>query len=114
VKTFADTSFFLLFEEILRRDKPKENPETWSAAGVTWHHTRHTFEGQSYGFTIEIYEAVCSTKGGWSLIIAKEHWWAGRHGEIIRSAHWAKPLRGKRTTIIAWLKERQRQMDSER
>jgi hypothetical protein len=114
VKTFADTSFFLLFEEILRRDKPKDAPDAWTAAGVSWHHTRHTFEGQSYGFTTEIFEAVCSAKEGWSLIVVKEHWWAGRNGETVRSAHWAKPMRGKRTAILAWLKQRQREVEAER
>jgi hypothetical protein len=111
MKTFADTSFFLLFDEILRKDKPKASPAAWSASGVTWQHSRHTYEGLTYGVTTEVFEATNSGKSGWSLIVVKEHWWAGRNGEVIRSAHWAKPMHGSRAAIMSWLKARQRELE---
>lgn len=114
MKSFADTAFFLLFEEILRRDRPKDGPDIWSANGVGWRHTRHSFEGHSYGFTVELYELEKAGKTGWALLVAKEHWWAGRHGEVIRSGHWAKPLSGNRASILAWLKGRQKDIEAER
>jgi hypothetical protein len=113
MKSFADNAFYLLFDQIVRRDKPKDNPDVWTSRGVTWRHSRHSFETQSYGFTIELYELASSGKSGWSLLVAKEHWWGGRQGEVLRSTHWAKPIRGSRTAIIAWLKEQQRQVDAE-
>lgn len=112
MKTFADTSFFLLFEEIVRRGNPKREHDVWTSAGVTWHHARHTFEGQTYGFTIEIFEGVRGGRDGWTLMVAKEHWWQGRYGETVRSAHWAKPMRGSRKAILAWLKQQQREVDA--
>ena len=113
MKSFADNAFYLLFEEILRRDKPKNGPDAWTTGGVTWHHSRHNFETNGYGFTIEIYELASSGKNGWTLLVAKEHWWAGKQGDVIRTVHWAKPMRGSRISIMNWLKERQRQVDSE-
>jgi hypothetical protein len=110
VKSFADTSFFLLFEEILRRDQPKDAADRWVTAGVSWLHARHSYQGGDYGFAVETYEASSSAKN-WTLIVVKEHWWAGRNGEVIRSAHWAKPLRGSRASIISWLKSRQREIE---
>lgn len=112
MKSFADTSFFLLFDEIVRRDKPENGASTWSAAGVTWRHSRHSYEGQGYGFATEVFLAVCPLEGGWSLVVAKEHWWAGRHGGVIRSAHWAKPLSGPRSAIVAWFRTRRREMEA--
>jgi hypothetical protein len=113
MKSFADNSFYMLFEAILRKDKPKDGSDTWTTAGATWHHSRHSFETDGYGFAIEIYEIVSTGRNGWTLLVAREHWWAGRKGEVIRSAHWAKPMRGNRAAIIAWLKVRQQQLDSE-
>ncbi|HTT84635.1 MAG TPA: hypothetical protein VMF67_14245 [Rhizomicrobium sp.] len=110
MKSFADNSFFLLFEEIVRRDKPNEATDRWVTAGVSWQHARHSYQSADYGFAIETYEASSSSKG-WTLIVVKEHWWAGRNGDIIRSAHWAKPLRGNRTSIITWLRSRQREIE---
>jgi len=112
MKTFADNAFFLLFAEIIRKDKPKDAPDVWTAAGVTWRHSRHSYESQAYGFVTEIFQASTEAKGGWELIVVKEHWWAGRNGEVIRSANWAKPMRGNRSAIMAWLKARQRELEN--
>ena len=112
VKSFADTSFFLLFDEVVRRGNPNRDSDVWTADGVTWTHTRHAFEGQSYGFTVEIFEGTRAGKDGWRLMVAKEHWWAGRRGDAVRSAHWAKPMKGSRQAILAWFKQRQREMDA--
>ena len=111
MKSFSDNSFYLLFDEILHRDRPKDSPAAWQAAGVSWHHARHTFEGQNYGFTIEVFEGVHTAKEGWALMVIKEHWWMGRHGETLRSTHWAKPMRGRRDAIMRWLKDRKREIE---
>lgn len=61
---------------------------------------------------MEIYEAASTRKGDWSLIFVKEHWWAGRHGNDIRTTQWAKPMRGERRVVMAWFKERQKHFDA--
>jgi hypothetical protein len=112
VKSFADTAFFLLFEEVLRKDRPKNGGDSWSAAGVAWQKSRHTFETNTHGFTIEVYEGRRTGRAGWIFLVVREHWWAGRHGDVVRSAHWAKPLAGKRSDIMAWFKARQKETES--
>jgi hypothetical protein len=111
LKSFADNSFLLLFEEILRRDKPKDNPDTWSANGVDWRHARHAYESNGYGFTVQTYEVINPAKRGWYLLVVKDHWWAGRNGDVIRTGHWAKVLRGERAAVMAWLKSQQREIE---
>jgi len=100
----------LLFDEILRRDKPKDAPDRWSTGDVSWQHARHGYETASYGFSVDTFEVVNAAKG-WALLVVKDHWWAGRNGEILRTAHWAKTLRGNRTAIITWLRSRQREIE---
>ena len=111
MKTFADTSFYLLFDEIIRRDRPKDAPDAWVTDGVSWRRSKHSYETQTYGFVTEVYEVTSESGGGWALLVTKEHWWAGKNGETIRSAHWAKLLRGNRATIMAWLRGRQRDVE---
>lgn len=107
MKSFVDNAFFLLFEGILRNDRPKDEPGRWEVSGVSWQYERHSYESADYGFVVETYE-ITSVRKGWSLLVVKENWWAGRHGENIRTARWAKPLHGNRTEILTWLKSRQR------
>ena len=111
MKSFSDTSFYLVLERVLSKDRPKDSPGSWTAAGVTWQYSRHNFEAKDYGFTMEIYEAIAAGRNAWSFLYIKEHWWAGRHGDNIRSSHWAKPLSGSRATIMGWFKERQREIE---
>jgi hypothetical protein len=111
MKSFADTAFFLLFEEILRRDRPKGSPGRWGANGIDWQYARHTFEGASYGYAVDSYQLTRGGTDGWSLLVVKESWWAGRHGESIRSTQWAKPLSGKRAAIVAWLRKRKSEFE---
>jgi hypothetical protein len=109
LKSFSDTAFFRVFEEILRLDRPKNSPGRWSAEGVDWSYSRHNYEAADYGFVMEIFEARrASSRNPWSFIVIKEHWWAGRHGDNIRSTHWAKLLHGDRQAIWAWFKQRER------
>jgi hypothetical protein len=109
MKSFADRNFFLLFEEIVRRDHQSRACDTWSAAGVDWRHGRHSFESDRFGFANETYEATRAGKKGWVLLVVKEHWWAGKRGDPVKTVQWAKPLAGSRAAIFAWLKERQRE-----
>jgi hypothetical protein len=109
MKSFADTSFFLLFEEIIRRDNPKRD-DIWTAVGVTWRHGRHTFESEKYGFAIDAYEATRPGKNEWTLLITKEHWWAGKRGDVVKTTQWAKPIKGSRQAVLQWLRQRQNEL----
>lgn len=111
MKSFSDNAFYLLFDAILRADRPTGSPSTWSAQGVSWSYSRHAFEGHDYGFAVEAYELMNTGKSGWTLLVVREHWWAGRYGDTMRSTHFAKPIRGDRSAIMTWLRQRQRDIE---
>ena len=111
VRSFADRSFFMLFEAIVRRDNPQLALDTWTAHGVEWERARHSFAERRYGYTYDVFVAVRPGRTGWSLIVVKEHWWAGRHGDVVKSQYWAKPLKGARPAIVAWLAEQKRLLE---
>ena len=112
LKSFADTAFFRLFEQILLRDNPHREADTWTASGVTWNHTRHSFQASDYGFAIEVFEATRGGKDGWTLLVIKEHWWAGKHGEVMRSTNWAKPMKGRRQAILTWFEQQRPELET--
>jgi len=112
MKSFSDTSFFLLFEQIIRTDNPGLKLDRWSKHGVNWERTKHAYTGPAYGFTLDSFLAVRVGRNPWSLLIMKEHWWAGTHGDAVKSQQWAKPLLGKRQQILSWFAERKEALDT--
>jgi hypothetical protein len=111
MKSFANTSFFLLFEAIVRHDNAGLSMDAWKANGVEWNRTHHNFGDQRYGFTVEVFLATRPGRNGWSFMVVKEHWWAGRHGESVKSQNWAKLMSGKRSAVMAWLTERKGELE---
>lgn len=109
MKSFTDNSFLRLFDEVVRRDRGKSDCDAWSGAGVQWRRSRHSFETQTHGFTIELFEGTKSGRAGWTLLVVREHWWAGRHGDVVRTTHWGKPLAGKRADIALWFDARKKE-----
>jgi hypothetical protein len=108
MKSFTSLSFFLLFEQIIRQDNPGLAKDGWTQHGVVWNRARHNFNGGSYGYALEIFTATRDGKDPWSFFAAKERWWGGRHDDVIKSQQWARPIRGKRASILAWFAERKR------
>lgn len=106
MKSFTDTSFFLLFEAIVRVDNPGLKLDRWSKHGIHWERTKHSYTGPAYGFTLDSFLAVRTGRNPWSLLVMKEHWWAGTHGDAVKSQQWAKPLTGQRQHIFGWFAER--------
>jgi hypothetical protein len=111
MKGFVDNAFFLLFERIISDDNPGLKLDHWSKHGIAWERTRHSFSGQDYSFALDSFVARKVGRSGWALLVMKEHWWAGRHGESVKSQQWAKPLCGDRQRILAWFSERKRALD---
>ncbi len=50
---------------------------------------------------------------GWSLLVVKEHWWSAVGENSLRSTEWAKPMTGKRTQILDWLRTEERRIAAE-
>lgn len=112
MKSLADAKFFRVFEAIVKRDNPQRDASTWMSAGVAWQHARHAFQAPNYGFAIEVFEGTRSGKNGWTLMVTKEHWWSGKHGDVIRSTNWAKPIKGQRSAVLSWFEEQRRELGS--
>jgi len=110
VRTFADPSFFRLFHALLEESCPDRRQTQWSRRGVAWVHQRHSFTGIACGFGIHQYTMTKSGPQGWSLLVVKEHWWAVGGETSLRATEWAKPLTGKRTHIIDWLRAEERRI----
>jgi hypothetical protein len=111
MKTFSDASFLFLFDSMLLEDNPGGVADTWEARGVRWQKHRHGFECEAYGYTLEAFTGTAAGKTGWTLLVVKEHWWAGRRGDVLKTQHWAKPLHGARPKIIAWLNGRKQEIE---
>jgi hypothetical protein len=110
MRSLADRSFSLLFEAIVRQGNAGSSLDSWNANGVSWNRTRHNFAGRHYGFAIEVFIASCPGRNGWSLVVVKEHWWSGRHRDIVKSQYWSKQTSGKRNALMSWLNERKREL----
>jgi len=110
MKSFNSVPFFLLFEQIIRADNRDLKLDQWSAKGVEWERARHSFNGRTYGYALELFTASRTGKDAWTLLIAKEQWWGGRHDDVVKIQQWAKPVRGKRISILGWFAERKKQL----
>jgi len=111
MKGFTDNAFFLLFEQIISEHNPGHKLDRWSGNGVSWERTRHSFASPVYGFAQDSFVASRPGRNGWSLLVVKEHWWAGRAGAELKSRQWAEPLSGERRHILQWFSECKRALD---
>jgi hypothetical protein len=68
--------------------------DRWSKHGISWERTQHSFAGPAYGFTLDSFLATHGGRTPWSLLTLKEHWWDGKHGDVVKAQQWAKPLTG--------------------
>jgi len=111
MKSFVSASFFLLFEQVVRDANPDLALDVWSDHGVEWERARHNLTGPIYSYALEVFTANHDGKDSWKLIVAKEQWWGGRERDVIKMQQWARPLQGKRASIMAWFAARMRELD---
>lgn len=86
---------------------PGSKHTQWSYGDVDWVRDRYSITGNSHSFDIEIVPLNRTGRRGWSLMVAKEHWWAGTRTEAIKSTHWARPVSGNRKDIIEWFRKQE-------
>jgi hypothetical protein len=104
MKSFASPSFFRVFDQLLSSANPGMKLSRWTIDGVDCEHERHSFSGPRHGFAIEIFTLARPGKGGWSLMVVKEFWWAGEEKDAGRMPHWAKLTSGQRADVFAWFR----------
>jgi len=111
MKSFARPSFFRLFDLLLSTSNPGLKLTRWTHEGVEFERERHSFAGPKHGLTIEICTLTRGGRRGWSLMVTKEYWWAGAETQAFKQLRWARPLRGQRSDLLAWLRTQEAALD---
>lgn len=111
MKNFASPSFFRTFELLMGVTNPGVKLTQWLFGGVEWVRDRYSVTGQTHGFVIEIVTLTRPGRRGWSLMVTKEHWWAGAGSEAIKTLRWARPASGRRKDIIEWFRKQEAEFD---
>ena len=90
-----------------------EHDQPWPeafAVGTRWcrvERARHSAMGPKHSLAIEIFTLTRSGRHGWSLIVAKEYWWAGDQGnKALKNLRWARSTSGQRGDILHWCARR--------
>jgi hypothetical protein len=111
VKHLASPSFYRTFDLLLSLSNPGAKLTCWTHDGVEWVRERTSIAGRSHGFVIEVVTLTKAGRRGWSLLVAKEHWWAGESTEAIRSGRWTRALGGRRKDILEWFRKHELEID---
>lgn len=104
MKNLAHPSFFRVFDLLLGATNTGLKLSSWTHDGVSWERERHSFSGSKHSLTIEIVRLTRPGTRGWSIMIVKEYWWAGKESKPIKSLRWAKPVSGQRSDILHWFR----------
>ncbi|MFY9641663.1 MAG: hypothetical protein WCD20_13330 [Rhodomicrobium sp.] len=107
MKSFASPSFFRVFDLLLSSANPGMKLSRWTMDGVECDHVRHSFSGPMHGFVIEIFTLTHPGKRGWSLMVVKEFWYAGKDHDTGRMPHWAKLTGGDRANVLSWFRKQE-------
>ena len=95
-----DRNFLNLWHMIYRATCPGLDATRWRVGEVEWRKDRHSFTGAAYSSAHEVH--VLERGGGaWRLLVVNEYWWEEDH-EIVKSAVWARMLRGPAKAALAW------------
>jgi hypothetical protein len=113
VKNFAHPSFFRLFDLLLSLTNPRLEHSQWTHGGVQFERERHSVTGPTHGLVIEIFSLTRPGRRGWSLMVIKEYWWAGKESKALKNLRWARPTSGKRGEILAWLRAQEAKIGSQ-
>jgi hypothetical protein len=111
VKSFARSSFFRLFDLMVGAANPGLKRSRWTLDGVEFEREKHSFLGPKHGVAIEIFTLTRAGRRGWTLMVTKEYWWAGEESKALKNLRWARPTSGRRSDIIAWLREQETAFD---
>jgi hypothetical protein len=104
MRSFANPSFFRLFDLLVSLTNPGLKRSLWTYGGVEFERTRHSFTGSKHGVAIEIFTLTRPGRRGWSLMVIKEYWWSGAESKALKNLRWARPTSGQRGDILAWLR----------
>lgn len=78
----------------------------WETNGVECVLDRHSYNGENYGFDIEVLRVSMSadTRLKWQLFLVTE-FWRNEAGESVRMTKWLKLATGKSADVVRWIRE---------
>jgi hypothetical protein len=100
-----------MFDLLLATSNPGLQLTRWTHDGVEFERERYSFTSPRHGLTIEIITVSSSGRGGWSLMVTKEYWWAGADAKPFKNTRWARPLSGSRADVMAWLQAQEKVLE---
>lgn len=111
MKHLAIPSFFRFFDLLLAITNPALKLSRWSCESVEFTRERYNFTSSEHGFSCDIFKMTHAGRHGWRLMVVKEHWWIGEDAKIAKTTRWARPIRGKRSGMMAWLRSQEAALD---
>lgn len=91
-------------EFIIDRPVVLRGKHQWISKGTECTLSRHSFDGEEYGFSVEVLRIRMRAGGKalWELVIVYEFWHATK-GESLRATKWLKLLSGKSADVLKWI-----------
>lgn len=104
MKSIGDPGFFRIFDLLISLTNRGLKQSHWTHDGVEFERERHSVSGPRHGLAIEIFSVARPGRGGWSMMVIKEYWWAGEESKALKNLRWARPISGQRSDILSWLR----------
>jgi hypothetical protein len=111
MKNFASQSFYRTFDLLFGTINPHASVFYGTYKGVEWVRDRYSISGRTHGIIVEIYTLARPGRGGWSVMVTKENWWAGPENEMIKTSRWARPTSGRRADIMEWFRRQEMELE---
>ncbi|HXI86943.1 MAG TPA: hypothetical protein VNH64_05760, partial [Parvularculaceae bacterium] len=107
MKSLGDAGFFRVFDALAGDGNPGLVLKSWTHEGADWRRDRTSLSSPEYSFIAEVFTLAHAARPKWTLLVVKEHWWAGEEKNAIKSARWARPMAGRKADILAWFRARE-------
>jgi hypothetical protein len=107
MKSLASPSFFRLFDLLISTTNRELKLLRWVHDGVEFERARHSSMDPNHGLAIEIFTLTRTGRRGWTLMVIKEYWWAGKESKPLKNLRWARITNGQRSDAFTWLREQE-------
>ena len=93
-------------ERIVKNSTFSVGKHTWEANGVECGLDRHSYNGETYGFDVEVLHLrlKVASRLKWQLYLVCE-FWRNEAGDTVRMTKWLKQTAGKPADVMRWIVE---------
>jgi len=103
----GDSKFFNLFALIASTSNADRDRHEWQVGEVAWTRERTSFTGPRYALQVDVHILHRPGRRGWTLIVARETWWASDRRKPFRDGRWVHVCRGARADVEKWFIEQE-------